>query len=132
MLKTKQQSDIPAIDPTDTLPGGGDDTLPGGSGDDTLPTGEGDNTIPGGSTTDEPGSDNPNPDKEETDMSGKDNQEKYTVSDFADAVETLWPDKEGRPSRYAVHAAFAEAGVTTATKAEGIKLVDEFMTKEVN
>ena len=118
----------------DTVSGGGsgEDTVPGGgSGEDTVPGGgSGEDTVPGGGSGEDtvPGGENPDPDKEAIDMV---DDEKYAASDFARAVDTLWPDKKNRPSQYAVMAAFNEAGITEATKAEGIKLVNEFMTKEV-
>lgn len=55
----------------------------------------------------------------------------YAVDDFIAAAEKLWPDKKKRPSRYLITAAFKVSGKTTATKAEGIELIENFANKEV-
>ena len=132
VLKSKQQSEVPLDDQntgSDTLPSEIDDQ---DTGSDTLPSEIDDqNTGSDISPSETSGSTSNTDNEEETDMSNNDTQEKYTATDFADAVETLWSEKENRPSRYAICAAFSGIDTTTMTKDEGIKLVNDFMAKEV-
>ncbi len=58
--------------------------------------------------------------------------EVYTVEEFMEADEKLWPDKKTRPSRYLIATAFRMNGKTSATREDGMRMVNEFANRKVN
>lgn len=58
--------------------------------------------------------------------------EVYTVEEFMEADEKLWPDKKTRPSRYLIATAFRTNGKTSATREDGMRMVNEFANRKVN
>ena len=58
--------------------------------------------------------------------------ETYTVEEFMEADEKLWPDKKTRPSRYLIATAFRMNGKTSATREDGMRMVNEFANRKVN
>ena len=90
---------------------------------------------PDSSSDDNPDSssdDNPDPSDDDKDKGDDEmSDEKYTPYEFAEAAEKFWPDKNTRPSRYVIIAAFNISGKTEATPEEGIELINNFMYEKV-
>lgn len=57
--------------------------------------------------------------------------EVYTVEEFMEADEKLWPDKKTRPSRYLIATAFRMNGKTSATREDGMRMVNDFANRKV-